>query len=257
MSGLNAILKKELRCYFYSPVAYVVIGIFLFIMGVIFAKFVDIYHSYSLANRFGAAQDITLDKLALFLYQNTAFIFCFMTPPLTMRLFAEERRQQTLELLLTAPLKGGELVLGKFFAAFVLLALMVSTTFVYALFMIVWGNPDVRIILSTYLGLFLALACYISIGAFFSALTNNQMIALIVTFLSLLFLWLLQSIAQGMTMRIGPIDLGTFLTYLSPVGHFNNFAEGVIHAKDVIYFITFTGFALFATHRVVESNRWR
>src|ERR1044071_4895282 len=100
MNGVRAIVKKELRSYFYSPVAYVIIGLFLFIMGVIFAKFVDIYQRYNGAQRFGGGQSITLDKLATYLYQNMAFILCFVTPFLTMRLFAEEKRQQTLELLL-------------------------------------------------------------------------------------------------------------------------------------------------------------
>lgn len=257
MTGMNAIIKKELRSYFYSPVAYVIIGVFLFVMGVIFAKFVAIYMQYNAMQRFGQAQGITLDKLATYLYQNMAFILCFVTPFLTMKLFAEEKRQSTLELLFTAPLRGGELVLGKFLAAMILMLMMTAFSAIYVLFMVLWGNPELPIIASTYLGLILALSCYISLGALISALTSSQAIAAVWTFIALLMLWLMQSLAQGITATTGFIEWGPTLLYLSPLGHFNSFAEGLLHVKDIVYFVTFTGFTLFLTNRVVESNRWR
>ena len=131
MSATIAIIKKEMRSYFCSPIAYVVIGVFLFIMGIIFTKFVNLYARYAAAQQFGAAQSITLDKLAFYLYQNVAFILCFVAPFLTMRLFAEEKKQQTLELLLTAPIKMTSLVMGKFLAAFSLMGIMVLLSFIY------------------------------------------------------------------------------------------------------------------------------
>ncbi len=256
-----AIIKKELRSYFYSPIAYVIIGVFLFFMGVIFTKFVDIYQRYNMAQRFGQAQGITLDKLATYLYQNMAFLLCFLTPFLTMRLFAEEKRNSTLELLFTAPIRGSELVLGKFLSAFILMGVMVALSFVYVLFMILWGTPDLSIIGITYLGVLLAIGCYISLGTLISAMTSSQAIAAVWTFITLLFLWLLQSLAQGITSRwdtpIGSVEWGPTLTFISPLSHFNSFAEGLVHLKDVSYFITFTALILFLTHRVVESNRWR
>ncbi len=257
MKGTIAIIKKEWRSYFYSPIAYVILGVFLFIMGVIFAKFVDIYHRYNAAHRFGAVQSITLDKLALYLYQNMAFILCFITPFLTMKLFAEEKRQATLELLFTSPIRVFELVIGKFLSAYGLMLLMLVISFIYVVFMILWGNPELSIIGSTYTGLALALSCYIALGGLISAMTSSQAIAAIWTFIVLLLLWLLQSLGQGVTARWGVIEWGPALIYVSPLGHFNSFAEGLIHVKDIIYFITFTAFTLFLTHRVVESNRWR
>lgn len=261
MNGMVAIIKKELRTYFYSPVAYVILGIFLFFMGVIFTKFVDIYQRYNMAQRFGQAQGITLDKLATYLYQNMAFLLCFLTPFITMRLFAEEKRQQTLELLFTSPIRGAELVLGKFFSAFLLMSVMVVLSFVYVLFMVLWGTPDMSIIATTYVGVWLAICCYISLGTLISATTSSQAIAAIITFICLLFLWLLQSLAQGLTARwdtaLGTIEWGPALTYISPLSHFNSFAEGLVHVKDITYFVTFTALVLFLTHRVVESNRWR
>ena len=261
MRNILAIVERELRAYFISPIAYVILGVFLFVMGVIFAKFVDIYQRYNMAQRFGQSQGITLDKLATCLYQNMAFILCFITPFVTMRLFAEEKRQQTFELLFTAPIRGVELVLGKFFAAYFLMLMMVALSFVYVLFMIIWGNPELPIIATTYLGLALALACYIALGAMISATTSTQAIAAVWTFIVLLLLWLLQSLAQGMTAKwdtaLFTVEWGPVLSYISPLGHFNSFAEGLLHVKDLVYFISFTGFVLYATHRIVESNRWR
>ncbi|MFM8268553.1 MAG: ABC transporter permease [Pseudomonadota bacterium] len=257
MKGARAILKKELRSYFYSPVAYVILGVFLFIMGVIFAKFVDIYQRFNTVQRFGGAQGITLDKLATYLYQNMAFILCFVTPFLTMRLYAEEKRQHTLELLFTAPLKKFEIVLGKFLAAYSLMIFMVIVSFIYVLFMILWGNPELPIIGTTYLGLLLALACYVSLGGLISAMTNSQAIAAVWTFIALLLLWLLQSLGQGISAKTGFIEWGPLLVFLSPLGHFNSFSEGLIHLKDIIYFLSFTAVSLYFTYCVVESNRWR
>jgi len=257
MSGAIAILRKELKSYFYSPVAYVILGVFLFVMGVIFAKFVDIYQRFNTVQRFGGAQGITLDKLATYLYQNMAFILCFVTPFLTMKLYAEEKRQHTFELLFTAPLKKFELVLGKFLAAYALMFLMVLVSFIYVFFMILWGNPELPIIASTYLGLLLALACYISLGGLISAMTNSQAIAAVWTFIALLLLWLLQSLGQGISAKTGFIEWGPLLIFLSPLGHFNSFSEGLIHLKDLVYFLSFTLAALYLTYCVVESNRWR
>ncbi len=257
MRGVIAITKKELRSFFLSPVAYVVIGIFLFIMGVIFAKFVQIYQQYNMAQRFGQAQGITLDKLALYLYQNMAFVLCFITPAITMKLFAEEKRHNTLELLFTVPIRGYELVLGKFCAAFSLMLVMVLISFIYVFFMILWGNPDMAIIGTTYLGLILSMACYLSIGLLISSMTSSSALAFVWTFVVLIMLWLLQSIGQGITAKWGFIEWGPLLTYLSPLEHFSSFGQGLIHIKDVIYFLTFIIFGFFLTQKVVESNRWR
>lgn len=257
MSGSIAILKKELRSYFYSPIAYVILGVFLFIMGVIFAKFVDIYQHFNSVQRFGGGQGITLDKLATYLYQNMAFILCFVTPFLTMKLYAEEKRQHTFELLFTAPLRRFDLVLGKFLAAYSLMVFMVLVSFIYVFFMILWGNPELPIIGTTYLGLLLALACYVSLGGLISAMTSSQAIAAVWTFIALLLLWLLQSLGQGITAKTGFIEWGPLLVFLSPLGHFNSFSEGLIHVKDIVYFLSFTLITLYFTHCVVESNRWR
>ncbi len=261
MRGMCAIVKKELRCYFYSPAAYIIIGVFVFFMGIVFTKFVAIYQQYNMAQRFGGGGGITLDKVATYLYQNMAFWMCLLAPFLTMRLFAEEKRQQTFELLFTSPVRIGEMVLGKFLSAFILTLAMMAVSFVYVLFMVLWGTPDIAIIGTTYIGLVLSVGCYIAIGTLISSLTASQAIAAVLTIITLIFLWLLQSLAQGMTAKLetplGTIEWGPTLNYLSPLSHFTSFSEGLIHAKDLVYFASFLALMLFFTHRVIESNRWR
>ncbi len=257
MSATTAIIKKEVRTYFYSPVAYVLIGLFLLIMGIIFSRFVAIYQQVNAAQRMGQAQGVTLDKLAVYYYQNMAFYLCLLTPFLTMKLYAEERSQNTLELLMTAPIRTSQLVFGKFLGALSLMSIMVAITFVYVSFMIMWGNPDLRIIAATYLGLFLCMACYISLGGLISAMVSSQAIAAILAFVVLFALYLMQMLSQGVTSTWMGIQIGPTLAYLSPLGHFNSINEGLIQVKDVVYFVSFTGLMLFLTHRVVESNRWR
>lgn len=257
MKGIITIAKKELRSYYYSPVGYVIAGLFLIIMGFIFAKFATLYHQYNMAQRFGGAQGITLDKLAMYLYQNMSFFMVFIPPFITMRLFAEEKRQQTLELLLTAPVRTYEIVLGKFLAATVLMGMIILMTGMYALFMVLWGNPEVGLILSTYLALFLAMMCYLAMGTFVSSFCSSQAIAAFVTFIPLVMLFLFQTFGQGVTATTGPIEWGPLMVYLSPTEHISKFSEGLIEVKAIVYFLSFIGVFLFLTHRVVESHRWR
>src|SRR5688572_23795139 len=223
MSALLAIAKREVRSYFYSPLAYITIGLFLLIMGIIFAKFAAIYVTFKQQSMMGMRQDINLDQIATYLYQNMAFVMCFLTPFITMKLFAEEKRQHTLELLFTAPVRGAEIVLGKFLAALVLMACMIGLSFIYVGFMVAWGTPEITIILSTYVGLFLALACYLSVGALISATTSSQAIAAIWTFVVLLLLYLMQSLGQGLTAKWGFIEFGPTIMFLSPLVHFSAF----------------------------------
>ena len=152
-----------------------------------------------------------------------------------MKLYAEERRQNTLELLFTVPLRGSELVIGKFLSAFSLIVVMLAVSFIYVFFMILWGNPDLAIIATTYVGLLFSLGCYISVGGLISALSSSQAIAAVWTYIVLLVLWLLQALGQGLTAKWGFIDWGPLLVFLSPLSHYTSFQEGLVHIKDVVY----------------------
>lgn len=257
ISKVNALIKKEIRCYFWSPLAYVLMGVFLFLMGSIFTKFLILYQQYNFQQNLGAGPSVTLDKLANYFYQNMAFVLCFIAPFVTMRLYAEEKRQSTMELLLTAPVTSFGIVFSKYLSAMTLIISVVGLTVLYVLFLVSWGNPDMQVIFATYLGLILLLSAYISVGALISSFTSSQAIAAIFTFLTVLLLWLFQAFGQGMTATTAGIEWGPLLIYLSPLSHFTSFSSGLIQVKDIVYFVSFTVVALFLTHQVVESHRWK
>ncbi len=257
MNGVTAIMKKEARSYFYSPVAYIFIGVFVFFMGITFYYFVVRYQQYALRSRFGGEQGISLERLVSALFQNMGVILAFMTPAFAMKTFAEERRQNTLELLFTAPLRGFELVIGKFLSSMSVVLVMIAASLLYIGFLVMWGNPDLKVVACTYLGLILSMGCYLSIGMLISAMCTSQAVAFIIDIVVVFVLWILPSIAQAITLRTGPIEWGTVVGYLAPLSHYNAFAEGVIHLKDVVYNISFITVMLFLTYKVVESNRWR
>lgn len=257
ISPVSALVKREVRSYYWSPLAYVIMGVFLLMMGSIFTKFIILYQQYNFQQNMGAGPSVTLDKLANYFYQNMAFVLCFISPFVTMRLYAEEKRQSTMELLLTAPISSANIVLSKYLSAMLLIVSIVLLTVLYVLFLVIWGNPDLQVILCTYLGLLLMLSAYMAVGALISSFTSSQAIAAVFTFLTVLLLWLFQSFGQGMTATTGPIEWGPLMIYLSPLSHFTSFANGLIQVKDVIYFVSFTGVALFLTHQVVESHRWK
>lgn len=252
MKGATAIIKKELRSYFYSPTAYVVLGIFLAIMGIIFAKFVAIYQTYNMQQRFGMSQGVTLDKVAMYLYQNMAFILCFVTPFLTMRLFAEEKRSGTIELLATSPVRDSEIILGKWLAALIMYASILAISALNIALLFLYGKPDWRPILVGYLGLILQGGALLAIGTFISTTTRNQIIAGTATFAACLLLWVFDWITAYETTTWAKV-----MSYLSVVTHFEPFAKGVLDTKHAIYYVSVIFFGLFLTARSMESLRWR
>lgn len=258
MSGMWTIVRKELRTYFYSPVAYVMLGIFSITMGFIFSSFVATYLNYKMQEQMGA-QGVTLEMLSRAFFSNMSFMFCFFVPFLTMKLFAEEKSQSTIELLLTAPLRTFQIVLGKYIGAITLMTAMLAASFIYVLFMILWGSPmpDLKVFAGSYFGVFLALASFVALGSAVSAMASSQAIAAVWTFVILMILALFQAVGQQTTATLGPIQLGPTMLYLSPLRHVASFTEGLLQLKDIVYFLSFTIFCLFLTHRVVESNRWR
>ncbi|MEA2064261.1 MAG: ABC transporter permease subunit, partial [Gemmatimonadota bacterium] len=170
----------------------------------------------------------------------------FMMPLITMKPYSEERKTGTIELLLTYPLSDLEIMLGKFFACFTLLLVMMALTLVYPLFLVLYSQPELGTLASGYLGLILMAASFIALGLFISSLTENQIIAAVATFAILLLFWILR--------WVGASEL---LAYLSVLEHFNNFSQGLIDTRDVVYYLSFTVLWLFMTLRVLESKKWR
>jgi ABC-2 type transport system permease protein len=234
---ISAVAQRELQSYFVSPVAYIVIAFFLIISGLLFALIV------------GSTREATLR----YLFSNVSVIFLFITPLLTMRLLAEEQRTGTIELLLTNPVRDAEVVIGKYLAALGVLAVMLALTLYYpVLLILLGGNPDRGPLVTGYLGVLLLGAAFLAVGLFASSLTQNQIVAAVITFAVLLVLWLsdgLQTFTSGV--------LASIVSYLSVNGHFQEFSSGIIDSQDVLYFLTLILGGLFLTYLSVQSRRWR
>jgi ABC-2 type transport system permease protein len=236
MKNMIIITQKELRAYFASPIAYVVIAAFLAIVGFFFWLIVSFTREASLRGVFG----------------NMAIILLFISPALTMRLLAEEQRSGTIELLLTLPVRDWQVVLGKFLASLVVFALMLALTLYYPLVLLWFGNPDRGPIIGGYLGLLLLGGSFLSVGLFTSSLSRNQVVAALLGFGSMLILWLIGA-AEGLA---GP-PLSKVLAYISVSGHYFDFTRGIIDSKDVIFFLCVIAAFLFLSVQVLQLRRWR
>ena len=249
------IVKKELRLYFTSPVAYVVIAIFLLLAGwffySIFAFFTLASMQSAMNPQMAGALNVT-DSVMRPLFSNMSIILLLMMPLVTMRLFAEERRSGTIELLLTYPVRDGAVLLGKFFAALVLYMAMIVLTLLYPGIVLYFARPEWGPLLTGYVGLLLMGGMFLAIGCFASSLTENQIVAAVTTFGILLMFWVV-----GWSADYAGGALGKILTHLSVLEHNESFAKGVFDTKDVIYYVDFTLLALFLTLRSVEARRWR
>jgi ABC-2 type transport system permease protein len=186
------------------------------------------------------------------LFQNISVIMLLMMPILTMRLFAEEKKSGTIELLLTYPVRDGEVLFGKYLAALTVFAGMLALTLVYPLLVAWTARLEWGPLVTGYLGLLLQGAAFIAVGILVSSLTENQIVAAVATFGTLLIFWVI----SWATDAAGP-TFGRILTHLSLTEHFESFAKGVIETKDVIYYVNLTILSLFLTMRSLESKRWR
>ncbi len=255
MAHIVAILKKELRSYFASPIAYAVLTLFTLIAGFFFWIIAGRYQLISFQSMINpmAAQGLNpADQIFNPLFRNLAVIMLFMMPTLTARLFAEEKKQGTAELLFTYPLRDVELLLGKFLAALALFLAMLALTGVYPLLLAAFLRLEWGPILTGYLGLALLGLAFLSLGILLSSLTENQIIAGTSGFAAALLLWIVGWSAD----QAGP-TARSVLTHLSIIAHQEGFARGVIESKDVIFYLNFSFFFLFLTLRSLESKRWR
>ena len=259
MRNCWAVFHREIRSYFTSPIAYAVMAGFLLIAGYFFYAILSSFLQYALRASMQAQYyqmappSVNVNNLALrpFFY-NVAIIMVFAVPLITMRLVAEEKKSGTMELLLTSPIRSTEFILGKYFAAFVLYAVMVACTFFYQLILFAHGSPEFGQVFTSYAGLFLLGGAFIAVGIFISTLTENQIVAGFITVILLLFFWVI-----GWASDFAGSTLGSILGYLSLTTHFDEFAQGVIDMKNIILYLSFIVFFLFLTLMSMESARWR
>jgi len=233
MRGFATLVGKEVRALFYSPIAYAVIAVFLLLMG------------YSFTVTLAITKYATLPHI----FFQSAGLLMLIVPIITMRLFAEERKGGTLELLLTAPVREGQLVLAKYLAAMAVVLAMIALTGVYAIVLGIFGTPDWGPIYSGYLGLALLCSTLVSLGLLISALTSNQIIAAIVTIGISFMLWMIDSLAGMM-----PDALERVLISLSLLARFTPFATGAMYISDFGFFVCTTLFALFLAMRALARR---
>ena len=256
MNNILAIAQKELRSYFVSPIAYVVIGLFAVLFGVFFVSSLSFPTPDQSAGRDDAGSrhpSIVNEYMIRPLLGNTGVIMLFVLPMITMRSYAEEKRSGTIELLLSSPLTDLQIILGKFLGALSLFALMLAVTGIHISFLFWYGEPELSPILSGYLGLLLMGASFISIGLLISSATKNQVVAGMVTFAVLLLFWVISWLGDP----AGGSTTSQVLAYLSVLDHFDDFSKGVIDTSHLAYYISFISFGLFLTAKSVDSERWR
>jgi gliding motility-associated transport system permease protein len=250
-----AIFKKEMRLYFTSPVAWVVFTIFLLIAGYffysIFAFFTLASMQSAMNPQMGRDLNVT-DSVMRPLFSNVSVILLLLMPLVTMRLFAEERRSGTIELLLTYPVRDGAVLAAKYLAALGLYAIMIALTLLYPGIVVYFARLEWGPIFTGYLGLLLMGATFIAVGVFASSLTENQIVAAITTFGALLIFWIL-----GWSADYAGGTAGKVLQFLSLLEHNDSFSKGVLDTKDVLYYLNFTVLALFLTLRSLEARRWK
>jgi ABC-2 type transport system permease protein len=248
------IFRKELKSYFASPIAYLLMAVFALIFGYFFYVATAIFVARGFESQMmgrGFPMDIN-EWVIRPLLMNVSVIGLFLIPMITMRLFAEEKRSGTIELLMTSPVRDVEVILGKWFAALALYAAILGVSAINMAFLFVYGEPDWKPILVGYLGLLLQGGCLLAVGTFISTTTRNQIIAGGATFSACLLLWILDWVSSYETAAWAKV-----MSYLSVVTHFEPFSKGVLDSKDVIFYVSVIFFGLFLTVRSVESLRWR
>jgi len=255
MSNALAIAQKELKSYFASPIAFIVIGFFALVFGYFFIALLLFFdqRSAQMAGMGGAAQAINVNQdMIRPVFQNTMVIFLFVLPMITMRTYSEEKRSGTIELLLTSPLTDFQIIFGKFLGAMGLYAAMLAVTLIHIALLFLFGQPEILPILTTYFGLLLMGGCFISVGLLISSLTKNQIVAGMITFVVFLMLWIINWMASF----TGPTTQAV-LNYLSITEHLDDFTLGIIDTKHLVYYFSFIAFGLYLTSRSVDVERWR
>jgi len=259
LTDLFHIAGKEMRAFFVSPIAYVVLTGYVVLSGWFFfnllVQFNRLISMYEMMRRPDIASRLNLNELVMLpLMYNMTIVLLLMVPLITMRLFSEEKKLRTDELLLTSPIAVNAIVLGKYLASLFFLLVLLGLTLIYPAILFHYGQPPPELgpIVAGYIGLFFLGAAFMAVGLFASSLTENQIVAAVVCFVTLLLFFVIGWPAETVGATAGKV-----LEYLSLIGHFTDFSKGLLDGQHVVYYVTFILFALFLTKRSIESTRWR
>ncbi len=259
MRGMYAIYRKDLGHYFVSPVAYIVVGVFLLLTGYFFVNILSgviryAFESMMQGMRFGQSQPIDVTSIVLRnFFGILGTLMLFMLPLLSMGMYAEERKRGTMELLMTSPVTDLQIVLGKFLASLTMFGIMLVPTGCYQVYMYLHSDPRApwKLLLACYIGAFLLGGVLLAIGGFISSLTENQLISAVITYGVVILLWVVGS-GQGEGTTLGQVT-----QYLSVLQHYDDFVRGVIDTSGLIFFASMIVLGIFLTVRSVDSMRWR
>ena len=254
MRNIWTIYRRELKSYFASPIAYLLMVVFSLIFGYFFYVATAIFVSRGMESQMmGRSMPMDVNEWVIRpLLMNVSVIALFMIPMISMRLFAEEKRSGTIELLMTSPIRDTEILLGKWFAALTMFATVLAISAINLSFLFAYGKPDWRPILIGYLGLLLQGGALLAIGTLISTMTKNQIVAGGATFTVCLMLWILDWVSSYETAVWAKV-----LSYLSVVTHYEPFSKGVLDSRDIIFYLSVIFLGLFLTARSMESARWR
>ena len=257
MRNVLTIAGREVRSYFSSPVAYVLLAAFLALAGYFFFALLSAFNQslaiYSMMRNPEMLQRFNLNEMVIRpLLHNMSVLLIFVIPAITMRMFPEEKTAGTYELLLTSPVRVGEIVLGKFLGGLVLVLLMIVLSGFFGVVLLAYGNPEVPMMLAGYAGLLLMAVSFLAIGTLISSFTDNVVVAYTGALFTLLMLYTIGWLGETVQ---GP--WGELVKYVSITDHFQELLKGLIDTKDLVYFATVLVVSLFLTQRSVESVRWR
>ncbi|MFZ9000476.1 MAG: ABC transporter permease subunit [Bacteriovoracaceae bacterium] len=244
MKTMIFLVKKELKDFFASPLIYILGGLFSLMMGWLFFNY--------LVNAQNLTQGSLTQKILLPFFGNANFIFLFLTPLITMRAFTDEKKQGTLALLVMSNLTDFQIIMGKVISSFLVCLFMVSTTLIFPLILSFSGYSDWGIVFTSYLGIVFSILCYISVGVFCSSITENHIVASLLSFSILLGTMLL---VLSVNATNNPL-LGEMMAYMSVPYHFESFLRGALVNYHFIYYACFIGFFIYLTHRALGSRRW-
>lgn len=250
MKNAYPIFKRELRSYFTSPLAYVILVVFQLASAMFFYLNLKGFLQLQFDPSFQLLREqLNLNTVIVIPYFDAmSIVLLFIIPLITMRLLADERKSHTAELLFTSPINLPSIIMGKYLAALFLLIIMLILSSLNIIVLTVHSNPDMGYIFSSYLGLFFLGASFLSIGLFASSLSDSQLVAAVIAFGILLLLWLVGASSDPENSIFG---------YLSLINHFKNFGKGIIELKDLVYYLSVVYVGLFLTHAALYSERWR
>lgn len=243
-----AVYRKEMRQYLLTPLAWIVWTCFLFLVGWVFQFFVG----QALESAFSGQEQGLTEFVVTRYFGFMRFVLIFVVPILSMRLFAEEKQTGTLELLFTYPLTEAQMIFGKLLAAVSVAGIMMALTFPPIFWVSKYGAIDWAVLFCSYLGIMMLVTVALSVGTFASSLTNSQVVAFVITLVSLLGLWL----AAPLTDR-ADLPVARFVHELSLIDHYENFSQGIINSSDVIFYLSMAAFFVFLTAKQLESRKWR